>query len=283
MANNFDCCSYGIGVVSNLHYSTWCSQERFNNNFECLVRNRRGDGSVYFYTDWQNIKCINALPTKVGDLIYISNLVEGKIPDVESLLRLGEVLNDCGGSWWYSDEELIEKWEENPNEFGQEIIDELLGLDVKYIEDVLQYDCCDLKEGITTYTTRGYCQGDVATVYIDWNLLNEVWGSEIKFTSDGYTGLELSDREAIKSLHDDIDHYFWDAPIDGGITLTYNDEEFEFYVDELLKDEYDWDKKECMDKVMEVARNKFASLDESILTRLERDLDRLLPESLDYR
>ena len=279
MANNFDCCSYGIGVVSNLHYSTWCSQERFNNNFECLVRDRRGDGSVYFYTDWQNISDV---PSKVGDLIYISNLVEEKIPDVESLLRLGEVLNYCDGSWWYSDDELIEKWEENPDEFGQEIIDELLGLDVKYIEDVLQYDCCDLKEGITTYTTRGYCQGDVATVYIDWNLLNEVWGSEIKLTSDGYTGLELSDREAIKSLHDDIDHYFWDAPIDGSITLTYGEDEFEIYVDELLKDEYDWDKKECMDKVMEVARNKFASLDESILTRLERDLDRLLPESLSY-
>lgn len=280
MANNFDCCSYGIGVDSYVHYSNWCSQERFENNFECLVRDRRGDDSVYFYTDWKNISDI---PSKVGDLIYISNLVEGKIPDVESLLRLGEVLNYCDDSWWYSDDDLIEKWEENPEEFGQEIIDELLGLDVKCIEDVLRYDCCDLKEGITTYTTRGCCQGDVATVYIDWNLLNEVWGTEIKFTSDGYTGLELSDREAIRSLENDIDHYFWDAPVDGGITLTYGDDEIELYAGEHLKDEYEWDKEYFVSEIVAEARAKFEGIDESLFTRLEQDLNRILPEDLNYR
>ncbi len=282
MANNFDCCSYGIGVDVCVHYSNWCSQERFDNNFECLVRDSRGDGCIYFYTDWKNINCIKAVPTKVGDLICISNLVEGKIPDVESLLRLGEVLNECDGNWWYSESELIEKWEENKEEFGQEVIDELLGLDVKYIEDVLQYDCCDLKQGVTTYTTRGYCQGDVATVYIDWNLLNEVWGSDVKLDSNG-GGVEFSDREAIRSLEEDIDHYFWDSPIDGGVTLTYGEDEIELYVDEHLKDEYEWDKEYFVSEIVAEARAKFKDLDESLFTRLEKDLTHLLPNELDYR
>lgn len=283
MSNNFDCCSYGIGVCASVHYSSWCSQERFRDNFECLVRDSRGDGSVYFYTDWGSISDV---PTRVGDLIYISNLVEGKIPDVESLLRLGKVLTECDGNWWYSDDELIEKWEEDKDEFGQEIIDELLGLDVKYIEDVLQFDCCVLKQGITTHTTRGYSQGDVATVYIDWNLLNEVWGTEIELDSNG-GGVEFSDREAIRSLENDIDHYFWDAPIDGRITLTYGEDELELCVDEHLKDEYEWDKEYFISEIVAEARAKFngldKDLDKGLFTRLEQDLNRLLPDKLDYK
>lgn len=283
MSNNFDCCSYGIGVCADVHYSNWRSREMFEDNFECLCRDNRGDGSAYFYTDWQNINYIKAVPSTVGDLIYISNLVDGKIPDVESLLRLGEVLNECDDNWWYSDDELIEKWKENPEEFGQEIIDELLGLDVEYIEDVLQYDCCDLKQGITTHTTRGYCQGDVATVYIDWNLLNKIWGRDVKFTSDGMSGLTLSDREAIRSLENDIDHYFWDAPIDGCVTLTYGEDELELYANEYLNDEYDWDKEYSVSKIMTEARAKFKNLDESLFTRLEQDLNNLLPKDPSYR
>ena len=279
MANNFDCCSYGIGVDACVHYSTWCAQDRFADNFECLVRDRRGDGTVYFYTDWANIE---AVPTKVGGLIQISNLVEGKIPDVESLLRLGEVLNECDGNWWYSDDELIEMWEKDKDGFGQDIIDEILGLDVKYIEDVLQFSCCDLKDGITTYTTRGYCQGDVATVYIDWNLLNEVWGSDVKLDSLG-NGIELSDREIIRSLEKDIDHYFWNTPIEGCVTLTYGEEEIELYASENLKDEYEWDKEYFVSEIMADARAKFNGLDENLFTRLEQDLNCILPENLEYR
>lgn len=279
MANNFDCCSYGIGVCANVSYSNWCSHERFEDNFKCLGRDRRGDGIVYFYTDWGNISDV---PTKVGDLIYISNLVEGKIPDVESLLRLGEVLTECDGNWWYSDNDLLEKWGRDPEEFEREIIDEILGLDVKYIEDVLQFDCCDLKQGVTTYTTRGYCQGDVATVYIDWNLLNEIWGRDIKLDSYG-NGIELSDRETIKGLEKDIDHYFWDAPIDGCVTLIYGGDELEFYASEHLKDEYDWDKKYFISEVVAEARAKFKDLAESSFIILEQDLNRILPDILDYR
>lgn len=278
MVNNFNCCSYGIGVQLGVSYSTWCNEERFKDNFECLVRNRRGDGTVYFYTDWENVSNV---PSKVGDLVRISNLVDDKIPDVESLLRLGKVLDECDASWWYSESELTEKWEENPNDFGQEIIDEILGLDVKYIEDVLQFDCCDLKNGVTTYTTRGYCQGDVATVYIDWNLLNEVWGSEIKLDSFG-NGVEDSDRETIRSLEKDIDHYFWDSPIDGYVTLFYGDKEETIYENDFCSDEYDWDKKEAISKIMAWARAKFEGLDEDLFTRLEQDLTRLVPENLGY-
>lgn len=280
MANNFDCCSYGIGVDACVHCSSWCSQEIFKNNFECLVHDSRGDGCAYFYTDW---KSINAVPAKVGDLIRLSNLVDGKIPDVESLLRLGEVLNECDGNWWYSDDELIEMWEKDKDGFGQDIIDEILGLDVKYIEDVLQFSCCDLKDGITTYTTRGYCQGDVATVYIDWNLLNGIWGSNVKFTGDGMSGLTLSDRETIRSLEKDIDHYFWDAPIDGRVTLTYGEEKIELYTEEYLKDEYEWDKEYFVSEIMAEARAKFNGLDENLFTRLEQDLNCILPENLEYR
>ena len=282
MSNNFDSCSYGIGVCTNVHYSDWCFHERFKNNFECLAHDSRGYGSVYFYTDWKNINYIKAVPTKVGDLIYISNLVEGKIPDVESLLRLGKVLTECGGSWWYSDNDLLEKWKENPEEFGQEIIDELLGLDVKYIEDVLKFDCCNLKSGITTHTTCGYCQADVATVYIDWNLLNEIWGSDVKLDSVG-NGVESSDRETIKSLEKDIDHYFWDAPIDGSIILTCGEDELELYTYEHLKDEYEWDKKYFVNEIMAEARAKFKDLAESSFIILKQDLNRVLPDELEYR
>lgn len=279
MSNNFDCCSYGIGVCANVSYSNWYTQNRFEYNFECLVRNRRGDGCAYFYTDGGNI----SVPTRVGDLIQISNLVDGKIPDVESLLRLGKVLDECDGSWWYFDDELIEKWGVDKDEFGQEIIDAILGLDVKYIEDVLQFTCCKLKPGITTYTTRGYCQGDVATVYIDWNLLNEFWGRNVKFTSDGMSGLTLSDRETIKSLEEDIDHYFWDAPIDGRINLIYGEDEIELYAHEYLKDEYEWDKEYFISEIMAEARAKFKDLAESSFIILKQDLNRLLPEELEYK
>lgn len=281
MSNNFDCCSYGIGVCANIYYSNWRSRETFEDNFECLCRNNRGDGRAYFYTDWQNINYTKNIPTTVGDLIYLSNLVDGKIPDVESLLRLGEVLNECNGNWWYSDAELIEKWEESPDEFGQEIIDEILGLDVKYIEDVLQFDCCDLKDGITTHITRGYCQGDVAVVYINWNLLNKIWGSNVKLNSNG-EGVEPSDKETIRSLEKDIDHYFWDSPINGCITLSYNKDKIELCVGEYLKDEYEWDKDYFIREVMTEARAKFKDLDENLFNVLKQDLIRLLPENPVY-
>ena len=112
--------------------------------------------------------------------------------------------------------------------------------------------------------------------------MNEVWGSDVKLDSLG-NGVELSDRETIRSLEKDIDHYFWDAPIDGRVTLTYGEEEIELYATENLKDEYEWDKEYFVSEIMAEARAKFNGLDDSLFTRLEQDLIRLLPENLEYR
>ena len=119
----------------------------------------------------------------------------------------------------------------------QEIIDDILD---RSIEDYNDFKpILTIKNNFEFVATRGYCQGDVADVLInkDFNISQE-----------------------------DIDHLFWDSPINA--TITINKRDYEYWDYEL--DDYVWQREEFAELV---ARD--SGVDKQTLLAI-------LPEHLDY-
>jgi hypothetical protein len=278
MNNNFDMCSYGIGIECNLYHCNGTAFYDFRENFELLTRTRQGDGYTYFYTDRNNLRFKNVIPTKIGDLITLTDEPGDKITSKKLFINVLEVLDEVGASWWYDSKDLVDNWRDN----ADEVLQEFLNIDIKHFDDVLEFDCCRLKNNIEIYTTRGYSQGDIARVVIDYNNLNEVWGTSIELLKDQTSAKTLTDRKTIYGLREEIDHLFWDCPISGGVTLHYKGEVEDVFLEDIVDDYYTWNKEKAIKNIVEYAKKRIKDLDEKTIEVLEKDLRDLLTEYLHY-
>lgn len=269
--NNFDVCSYGIGLETNIYYDTY--GDLYRENIACLTTDNRHNNFTHYYTNWGGLKT----PEYIGELVSIKGLQDGEIPDVLTLEHVMGVVEDCGCNYWSDTEEILENWQEHRND----ILELFNNIPIRHLDDVLECTSVEFKDNVAMYETHGYSQGDYARFIINYNALNEHWGTDIKVDSRG-NGISDEDCEAVVSLLDDIEHYFWDCPIRGSITLHYNGEPEDTFVDEFLSDEWEWDKDEFITKVMEYARIRLKDVSDDIMDKLKCDLYTLIPDEPKY-
>lgn len=269
--NNFDVCSYEIGLEVNIYKDT-CG-DLFDENIRCLTRDSRHNGYTYFYTDWRGLKA----PTTIGELVTIKGLQNGEISDALTLEHVMGVVEDCGCNYWSDTEEILENWQEHRGD----ILELFNNIPIRHLDDVLECSSIEFKDNVAIYETRGYSQGDYARFIIDYNALNEHWETDIKVDSNGQA-LSDDDCEAVVSLLDDIEHYFWDCPIRGSVTLHYDGEPEDIFVEEFLSNEWEWDKDDFITKVIEYTRMRLKDVSDDVMDKLKCDLYSLIPDEPRY-
>ena len=131
----------------------------------------------------------------------------------------------------------------------EELKDELDNLDIQNL--LLAYhqfsEFFKLKEGIDLYLSHGYCQGDATYV--------------------------LCKAETSKNYHHLIDRELWDCPVWANVQIA----DCEYRYDELMSDQYYWDKPKYIEEIVKAHTN-----DVNLQNKLKEQLNRLLPEELDY-
>lgn len=153
-----------------LSFDTYKSQENFNENFTGIEKNWRHDYNVWLYTQWNQEE-----KPEFSHLFTINGN--------SSKINLRDLIDSSGNNWH----------EESTRD---ELINEVYSCFEK-IEEFREYandNNVKFKENFTEFITRGYGQGDYATVIVMKS-----------------TDYQPSQQE--------IDNYFWDAPIHGNITI----------------------------------------------------------------
>lgn len=117
------------------------------------------------------------------------------------------------------------------------------------------------KSNFEIVVSRGYCQGDYQEVIVP----NEFWDK-----------IGTKKPESVQSeLGTYINHLLWDCPVT--CYFTVNDEDF--YIDQELKDSYNWDKNEALEIAKNLIKNDFTTEEQTIIMDF---LSKSLKDSLNY-
>lgn len=201
-ANNFDQSSTGVNLELSCFFDAGMAQSDFDENFERVERDTPKGfyGDVYFYTNF-------------GNDVFLENDARNYKIDCDSKTMIKRMFDFVGGDLreFMRDCEINSKDDVNVL-LGQ--FESYVGYESEYLDFLDQYFELDF----VIYQTRGYSQGDAATILID----RKAWD---------------------ENLSKVIDRLFWDAPIYARLTITDKDGEEDIYLDELLEDvrEYDRD------------------------------------------
>ena len=142
----------------------------------------------------------------------------------------------------------------------QDLIDFIKG---ELYEEYEWHAFCDkagFKANFDIVISRGYCQGDYREVIVPnkfWECIGTVKPLDVQSNLSGY-----------------IDNLLWDCPI--YCRFTVNEEEF--FIDESLKNSYEWDKAEALEIAAKLIKDSFTSEEQVIImdflaTALKTDLD----------
>lgn len=124
-------------------------------------------------------------------------------------------------------------------------------------------DFCEksqFKPNFDIVISRGYCQGDYRKVIVPhkfWDIVGIPKPLDVQSNLSGY-----------------IDNLLWDCPI--YCRFTVNEEEF--FIDESLKNSYEWDKAEALEIAARLIKDRFTSAEQATImdflaTTLKTDLD----------
>ncbi len=224
--NNFDKSSTGTNITASVFYDSGMAWQLWEENFERLADDR------YFYTDHGQIKTPDITFTLKGSDDEIERAYKGIIAE-DTLLSIDD-----------KKEALIE-WIE-PSIATLETENYYLrkqGYDLEFI----------MQPELLCITTKGYCQGDRATIYYDPIALENLWGN-------------YPDQDALRK---DFDHMFWDQPIYA--CMTINGEEY--HHGEMMIDPYEYDR-EAFATAITMKRGAPLAFKDLILA--------VLPENPDY-
>ena len=227
--NNFNCNKEGIDIELNVSYDTFISQSDWTENFNEVVSTGHRTSGIYQYTEWGNIKKMDS-----SDYLAIHKDVLKR--------DLLTVALDVDWNWYTKTEIRAMKKEELVDLIQDDVI--LNDYDFKEaIEWASDNNIMLVIDDYEIISTRGHSQGDYAEVIV----LN-------------------GDVDLVK---DDIDHFFWDAPISARGVVNGE----EFYIDEHMENIYEWDK----DEAMGIVATKF-DFDKDVITAICE----MLPESPSY-
>lgn len=130
-----------------------------------------------------------------------------------------------------------------------------------YVEDWQAFcEKAGFKANFDIVVSRGYCQGDYKEVIIPhkfWDCIGIVKPLDVQSDLSGY-----------------IDNLLWDCPVYCRFTVN----EDEFYVDQELKNSYEWDKSEALKIAQNLIKDSFTSEEQTIImdflaSSLKTDLD----------
>lgn len=118
------------------------------------------------------------------------------------------------------------------------------------------------KANFDIVVSRGYCQGDYEEVIVP----NKFWEC-----------IGVKKPDCVQSnLSTTIDHLLWDCPI--YCRFTVNDKEY--YIDQELKDCYNWDKSEALEIAQKLIEKDFTQEQQTIIISF---LSSALKNELDYQ
>jgi len=113
-----------------------------------------------------------------------------------------------------------------------------------------------------TVVSQGYCQGDYKEIIVP----HAFWEA-----------IGVPKPECVQSnLGSTIDHLLWDCPIH--CRFTVNEEEF--YIDQELKDVYNWDKSEALEIASKLIEGDYTQEQKAVILQF---LASALPTELDYQ
>ena len=144
----------------------------------------------------------------------------------------------------------------------QDLIDFVKG---ELYEEYEWYYFCEkagFKANFDIVVSMGYCQGDYKEVIVPYKFWDIV-------------GVKKPDCVQ-SNLSDYIGNLLWDCPVYARFTV--NDEEF--YIDQELKDSYNWDKSEALEIAAELIKDSFTSEEQTIIIDF---LESALKTDLDYK
>ena len=196
ITNNFDQSSSGVNLELACFFDTCIAQMDFNENFERVERVAPDGfyGDVYFFTNF-------------GSDVFIENDQRNYKIDCDSKTMIRYMFDYVGGDM----REFLLECEIN----SKDDVNVLLGQFESYLyyeSEYLAFLDRYFELDFVVYQTRGYSQGDAATILIDRKTYNE-------------------------NLTQLIDNLVWDAPIYARLFIDGDD----FYLDENVN-RYDYDK-----------------------------------------
>lgn len=229
--SNFDCNSQGVNIELNAFYDTMIARMDFEENFHGVnVSVPDGFyGEVYFFT------CF-------GADVFIENDTRNYKVECNSKTLIRHLIDFCGGDV----RDLLREVEVSTRDDVRTILGQIES-HLYYENEINDFYSRYFEPDFQIYETRGYSQGDVATIIVD-------------------NKTELTD--SMKQL---IDNLFWDQPIYA--RLECNGEEY--YLDENV-DRYDYDK----DNMIEQFKKDNVGCEH--FDQIVEFLSDNLPESLDY-
>ena len=177
--NNFDMSSSGVNIEIVVFWDIGMSQYNWRENFYELEKD------LYLYVNWGNID-----PDKFKPFI-----IKDTKKNIKKMAR--KLAKERGGT-------IKERFEELSCYDIYGAFEELCSwLSIDSYEDKLDLlEELEIDYYITfeEYTTRGYSQGDVATVWIPTKMLEKIWGNKIT-------------TETMMRIKQDIHNFFWEPPL----------------------------------------------------------------------
>ena len=190
--NNFDQSSSGVNLELSCFFDTGMARSDFDENFERVERDAPTGfyGDVYFYTNF-------------GSDVFLENDARNYKIDCDSKTMIKRMFDYIGGDL----REFMRECEVN----SKDDVNALLGQFESYVayeSDYLDFLDKYFELDFVIYQTRGYSQGDAATILIDrktWHEHIENWIDRLFWDAPIYARLEINGEEIY--LDEDIDRY----------------------------------------------------------------------------
>jgi len=239
--NNFDTNSKGDNIEFNIFYDVFQGQENFTENFK-----EHDEFKAWIYTDCGQVK------TEPEWGINFKNHTNKQI-----LLEI-YLLSSCSNYKEFKEDYFNNShWKQLTATDLLDIFTEILDAEYYQCEQLeVLHDLDFIYFNHHEVSIIGYSQGDYADIIIMDETINNM---SDKLTLD----------EKLKLIQKLCQHYFFDAPIYG--TVTINNEEH--YVDEFLKSQYEWDKDNFIKSFLKSHPE---------LSKIEIELTEMLPTDLEH-
>lgn len=223
MVNNFDMSSTGTNIEAVAFWDTDISTYEFKENFEILQHEGYSTSTVAYYIDNGNVK-------GADDVEFT---IEGDRAEKERFY-LYVISSDSESLKDFTDDELnesiLDAYGERVTVLNMEDFETTMFKDFKLV--------LKSSKNIEKLVTRGYSQGDYATVYYCPDDLKAAWGNEAKESE----------------LQDVFNHLFWDAPIYACIEVNGEEYHYEF-------DRYEFERDNFLKQVAEQSGASYEALD----------------------
>lgn len=225
--NNFDQSSSGVNLELNISFDADRANHEFEESFHILQHNDYRQNSVLVFSLFGNFDVVDFTLTSL-DNYKIEELTTKQIfKAFYNYQYPTNIDHDLKCLDFNGIKDLLQNLQiENLNTIDQSEILEAIETDL-YCDNSFQEF---LKDTFTcnylVMESRGYSQGDYSQIIIPFEVL------------ESYKDQTLEQIE--NNLQDVIDHLLWDQPLYARLTI---DEE-EFYIDEHLKDYYEYDQDE---------------------------------------